>query len=140
MVLSGLLAEAHSALAPLMQEAGAAEQSGPAGRIVLFFSLSDGRERARVRHQVAMDFATAWTYGVERARKLANHHKMDVRWLRVDWVTSAQATTWAALKARLARNKRNYFRHGLALGTDFAHAFLEQELNANAMLYAGVST
>ncbi|MDX3927489.1 MAG: Mur ligase family protein [Shinella sp.] len=59
------------------------------------------------------------------------------KWLRVDWVEAAEPLTWAMLRARLARTKRNYFRHGVALDREFKAAFLEQELNANAMLYGG---
>ncbi|REN19374.1 hypothetical protein DSI41_10620, partial [Mycobacterium tuberculosis] len=37
-------------------------------------------------------------------------------------------------KTQLTAVKRNYFRLGLAFDKDFAQAFTEQELNANAML------
>src|SRR5690606_21625091 len=59
------------------------------------------------------------------------------RWLRVDYIERTQATTMRDLKALLQRVKRNYFRYGLAFDAAFDVAFLEQELNANAMLYGG---
>ncbi|QZZ37436.1 UDP-N-acetylmuramoyl-tripeptide--D-alanyl-D-alanine ligase [Nitratireductor kimnyeongensis] len=62
---------------------------------------------------------------------------LEGRWLRVDWVDRAEVRTWKDLRESLARTKRNYFRCGLALDAGFDRAFLEQELNANAMLYGG---
>src|SRR5690606_35010818 len=58
-------------------------------------------------------------------------------WIRVDWVENAEKIDWKTLKSRLKSTKRNYFRHSLALDRHFRTAFLETELNANAMLYGG---
>src|SRR5690606_28720724 len=54
-------------------------------------------------------------------------------------VIETQATTWGELATRFAVTKRNYFRLGVALDAELKQAFLEQELNANAMLYLGAS-
>src|SRR5690606_17293067 len=66
-------------------------------------------------------------------------HQLAARWLRVDQVKEVEALTWGTLEERLALTKRNYFRVGLALDPDLTYAFLEPELNANAMLYMGSS-
>lgn len=102
-----------------------------------FFSLCDGQRRAELVHVSAESPAAAWQKGATRAQQLAKSSQLKVHWLRVDWVKSAEETNWQQLKARLARTKRNYFRYGLALDADLKIAFLEQELNANAMLYGG---
>lgn len=104
----------------------------------VFFSASDGRERACVVHAVAPDLDTAWREGVVRLQRQLARRKLAVEWLRIDWVTAVETTTWAALHQRLAATRRNYFRYGIAFDAGLETAFLEQELNANAMLYGGV--
>lgn len=118
-----------------------AQVGGPvdAGYAV-FFSASDGRERACVVHAVAPDFDAAWREGVVRLQRQLARRKLAVEWLRIDWVTAVENTTWAALHQRLAVTRRNYFRYGIAFDAGLETAFLEQELNANAMLYGGADT
>ncbi len=105
--------------------------------VTLFFSVSDTKERAKVTHVSADNFEQAWSLGIVQLRKLLDRHKLKQGWLRVDWVTHVEALTWEVLNKRLQDTKRNYFRHGLALDSALNQAFLEQELNANAMLYVG---
>ncbi|WP_052754890.1 glycosyltransferase family 2 protein [Lampropedia cohaerens] len=135
MSLSALLARAHAHI-----QAHRARQPDnlPQGQpVVLFFSLSNGAERAVVRHYRAATFEAAWQQAVRGSQRLGGRSKASWQWLRVDWVTEVQPATWQQLRALLGRTKRNYFRCGLALDARFDHAFLEQELNANAMLYGG---
>lgn len=103
----------------------------------LFFSLSDGSQRAKVTHVSAANFDETWKKGVLKLRKLMSQHKLQGHWGRVDWVTRVEAITWGQLNSRLKKYKRNYFRFGLALDPELRFCFLEQELNANAMLYQG---
>ena len=103
--------------------------------VTLFFSVSDGAQRAEVTHVSSETFDQAWTQGVVMLRKTMSRNKLEGRWLRVDWIVAAETLNWKALRARLSDTKRNYFRFGLALDEGFKHAFIEQELNANAMLY-----
>jgi len=111
----------------------------PQNAYALFFSICDGAKRARVCHVVAAHIDEAWAQAVDVLHQLAQEHRIEVKWLRVDWVTRVESLSWGALAARLKRTKRNYFRQGIALDNGFAFAYLEQELNANAMLYAGPS-
>jgi len=103
----------------------------------LFFSICDGRSRARVLHVSADRFEACWTQGAAQLQRLAKRDRIPVKWLRVDFVRAVEPMNRAELDHRLARTKRNYFRHGIAFDPKFCTAFLEQELNANAMLYAG---
>jgi UDP-N-acetylmuramoyl-tripeptide--D-alanyl-D-alanine ligase len=113
--------------------------AAPWPSFVLFFSWSDGQRRAEVVSAMAPTFSEAWEVGLEQAKQTAGATGMAVQWLRVDWVDSVEAMTWEALRDRLKQTKRNYFRCGLSLDRDFRHAFLETELNANAMLYGGTA-
>lgn len=108
------------------------------GRCTVFFSVSDGKSRAAVVHAGAGTFDTAWREGVVRLQRALARSGRDPLWLRVDWVTSVETTSWGGLGQRLAATRRNYFRQGIALDGKLETAFLEQELNANAMLYGGV--
>ncbi len=109
----------------------------------LFFSVTDGRRRARTIHVNARSFAEAWAQGEAGLRALCRDEGWDPEaalWLRVDLVDQVRVMSWQGLQQALLRVKRNYFRHGLALDAGFRQAFVEQELNANAMLYGGTAT
>lgn len=103
----------------------------------IFLSVSDGSQRARVVHASDTTFDGAWKTAAARCQRLVQREGLQARWLRVDWPTSATRRDWKTLKEILKKTKRNYFRFGLALDNHLKHAFLEQELNANAMLYGG---
>lgn len=101
----------------------------------LFLSWSDGAERARVVTGVARTPEEAW----QAAAAQLPAECSAIRLLRADWVIACDRTDWHSLHERLSLTKRNYFRLGIALDPQFARAFLETELNANAMLYGGGS-
>lgn len=105
----------------------------------LFLSLSDGTSRARVIHGSGDDFDAVWARLARQAQALVAKEKLRVDKLRADWVTGVQRLDLKTFTKLLASFKRNYFRCGLALDDQFRVAFLEQELNANAMLYGGAS-
>jgi hypothetical protein len=125
----------HPALAALREHALRAAPVRTAGgdRAVLFLSHSDGEARATVSSACAADGAGAWDRLEEQYLASGSH----ARWLRLDWIETVEETTWAGLRAALGDVKRNYFRYGISLDGEFRHAFLEGELNANAMLYGG---
>ncbi|MBF0439311.1 MAG: Mur ligase [Magnetococcales bacterium] len=133
MFLPNLLMRARPLVAAHFQE-GSVYLSEPYPACTLFFSICNRVSRALVCHASGNDFATAWKLGSLQAIKLAKRSNLKVVWLRIDWVTSVEALTWSLLNVRLAETKRNYFRQGIALDAALDKAFLEQELNANAML------
>ncbi len=111
----------------------------PYPAFTLFFSVTDGSQRAHVVHARAADFETAWRAGAEAVERRVRDCGLVSPWLRIDWVEGASPMEWGQFKAQLGAVKRNYFRLGLAFDKDFETAFTEQELNANAML-SGDST
>jgi UDP-N-acetylmuramyl pentapeptide synthase len=111
----------------------------PYPAFTLFFSVSDGAQRAHVVHARAAGFEAAWREGAEQVERWVRERGVVSPWLRIDWVEGASPMDWAQFKTQLTAVKRNYFRLGLAFDQDFAQAFTEQELNANAML-SGDST
>ncbi len=134
MSFSDQLHACHERLAPVC-----AALPAPYPAFTLFFSVSDGTQRARVVHARAADFETAWRAGADEVARWVAACGIVSPWLRIDWVEGASPMDWAQFKAQLAAVKRNYFRLGLAFDQNFEVAFTEQELNANAML-AGDST
>ncbi|MEO9339499.1 Mur ligase family protein [Mesorhizobium sp. SB112] len=103
----------------------------------LFISVSDGKSRAHVVHGTGETFDAVWDESVSKLHAGMQKHNLEGRWLRFDWVEKAEPLSWRQFRTGLQRIKRNYFRKGLALDGDLKAAFLEQELNANAMLYGG---
>src|SRR5690606_14008548 len=75
--------------------------------------------------------------GLVQLRKLLGEDAAAVRWLRVDIVDGMRKRNWGTLRQQLTQVKRNYCRQGLSLDPNCRHAFLETEINANAMLYGG---
>ncbi|WPG36920.1 Mur ligase family protein [Variovorax sp. EBFNA2] len=106
----------------------------PYPAFTLFFSVSDGAQRAHVVHARADDFETAWREGADLVEQWVRERGIVSPWLRIDWVEGASPMDWTQFKTQLTAVKRNYFRLGLAFDQDFGFAFTEQELNANAML------
>lgn len=123
-------------LFPLLR-AQATRLPAPWPAYVLFFSLCDGDTRAHVLTVSGQDLDDVWQRGAEQARRHLAASGMALRWLRVDWVDQAETSHWGALGKALEQVKRNYFRHGLSLDPAFRHAFLEGEVNGNALLYGG---
>ena len=111
---------------------------GPVGsEYILFFSYTDGRTRARVETFRGSTLADAWRRGIVRLRRQVTRNPRVIRWLRVDLVDAMRQNDWGTLKRQLVDVKRNYCRQGISLDPGCRHAFLETEINANAMFYGG---
>lgn len=113
------------------------KMTGDIPSFILFVSFTDSKQRAKTFTITASNFKDCWHAAFEKLQQIVKHEQCAVRWLRVDWVESVEAVSWKQLQARLKLIKRNYFRYGLSLDSRFTNAFLETEINANAMLYGG---
>ncbi|MFG6668000.1 hypothetical protein ACGK9R_12965 [Halomonas sp. HNIBRBA4712] len=129
------------ALSEALQRARAAldEALGgsPPAPLHLFVSVTDATHRAVVVNAAGVADGEHWQRLSEALSKRLSE-AAPVRWLRLDWTRELVEYTWQGLAAELKKHKRNYFRRGIALDDGCERAFLEQELNANAMLYQGV--
>lgn len=111
---------------------------GEAGsQYILFFTFSDKKSHAQTIITKHADFAQGWQNAITEMRSRISSLGLKIRWLRVDWVSEVEKTTWQQLRDGFEKIKRNYFRKGISLDASFNQAFLETELNANAMLYGG---
>ncbi|ALR20660.1 MULTISPECIES: CapA family protein [Sphingobium] len=116
----------------------AAVPVGQAGsEYILFFSFTDTHKRARVETYRGSTFDDAWRRGVSRLDRITRKNPNTIRWLRVDLIDGIRHNDWGTLKQQLTQVKRNYCRQGISLDPNCRHAFLETEINANAMFYGG---
>lgn len=133
--LSALLVKARPALESVFPPRSGAAATDAHPACILFFSVSSGKSRAHVVIARGGTLAQAWQQGATMLQKWCESTDSQPAYLRVDGVTQIQAMTWAELKRTFQQTKRNYYRFGLAFDADFQVAALEQELNANAVLY-----
>jgi UDP-N-acetylmuramyl pentapeptide synthase len=101
----------------------------------LFVSISNGTSQASVYNFRGGIFNDIW----EQVEAWAAQYEAfgEIKWLRAEWVDEVKEIFWKDFEDSLLKIKRNYFRYGLSLDSNFKQAFLEQELNSNAMLYLG---
>lgn len=103
----------------------------------LFLSATDMKVRAIVKNASATSAEEAWKIALEDLQKTLAAEKIDPIILRADWVTSSEKMTWAQFNKLIEDTRRNYFRRGLALDSEYKFAFTEMEMNGNSMLYQG---
>lgn len=132
--LQNMISRVHQALERDIQPL-----NGKTPPFILFFSFTDTKSRAQTLTATAANFKDCWNAGLEKLRQAIGKSKLEVKSLRVDWVESVEEVDSQELIRRLRQVKRNYFRYGIALDARFQTAFLETELNGNAMLYGGPS-
>ena len=101
----------------------------------IFLSASNMKEKATVRHAVADTPEEAWSTAFNALKEaLDKKGGFKVTILRADWVTASQRMTWFYLLDKVKKTRRNWFRQGIAL-ENYRFAFMEQELNANLILF-----
>jgi len=101
---------------------------------ILFFSIGNPNIRARVHHVVDTNFLKAVQHLRQKAVQLVRKHHLDPQWIKLELVTNIQALSFQDLEQRIAKTRKNYFRSGIAFDDEFRLAFLEQEINGNAMI------
>jgi len=132
--LGHLLSAAQVRLSEVIEASG---HSPPRGVWTLFFSVSNGHERAHVEIGRGDSLKAAWNQGVQRVRIWLKQQKLPPRWLRVDAVSDVLELTWLELKQRFRETKTNYFKWGVSWDPEFRVALLEQELCGTSSLYTG---
>src|SRR5699024_2599045 len=101
---------------------------------ILFLSIGNPDIRARVHHVVEKDLHKAIKNVREKALQLVRKNHLKPQWIKLDLVTEIEAISFQQLEKQIAKTRRNYFRSGIAFDDEFRLAFLEQEINGNAMI------
>src|SRR5699024_11791330 len=102
--------------------------------VILFMSIGNPEIRAKVEHVLADNLQKAMDRLRDKAQQLVRKNHVDPKWIKFDFVTHIQELSFTELVKQIAKTRRNYFRSGIAFDQDFRLAFLEQEINGNAMI------
>lgn len=101
---------------------------------VLFLSIGNPSIRARVHNVLGTNLDGAMNKVREKAIQLVQKNHLDPAWIKLDLVTQIKEHQFETLEKQLSKTRRNYFRSGIAFDDEFRLAFLEQEINGNAMV------
>ncbi|MDH2998754.1 hypothetical protein A1D22_02810 [Pasteurellaceae bacterium LFhippo2] len=106
-------------------------------------SATDGNKRAKVHTFIAdlasLSYSEWQILFQQKLEKLQESFEQPLKWMRLEWTTNVQSTSWHTLQKVFFRYKRNYFRSGIAFEGKREPWLLltESELHANACLYGG---
>jgi hypothetical protein len=101
----------------------------------VLFSISDGEKRATVVAGTGSSLQNAWDAGADKARRYVTEHKYEPVYLKADIVNNMQAVKSKFIPT-LAKSEyfHHFFRKGIAFDPNFETAFLEAEINGNALI------
>lgn len=115
----------------LQESMGYQSQKAP---YVVFFSATDGKERAAVVNGTGETTAAAWLAAEEALRTYVREQSISPVWLKVDLLTHAEKVTQAELNKRVKACRENGFRYGLAFDAGYQTALLEAEVSASGAI------
>lgn len=122
---------------PKLDAFNAVEQPAPFPGYILFLSACNSQQRAYTAYACGRTLDEAWQSAADDLQRWTAQQAVAPIWLRADLVDKIQTLRWDALQEKLGKTKRNYFRFGVSFTPDFQRPILEQEINANALLYHG---
>lgn len=102
--------------------------------VTIFLSIGFEDKRATVFNSKSKNFSRAWANINSQGWSYLKNEKEQFTSLKVDIVTDVTPVSIYEFIQRITKTKKNYFRKGVSFNKDFKHAFLEQELNGNAVI------
>ena len=100
----------------------------------VFISVCDTENRAIVVKACEKDWDQSFSKASEKLEKRLKKKNINPKWLKLDWVVSENKMSYKEFIEAINLYKANYFRYGIAFDDNYTFAFLEQELNSNAII------
>lgn len=103
-------------------------------RYVAFLSIGNPTMRARVFKGTSSNLTNLFNNFSSKTIDLMRKRNVDPQWIKVDFVQNINELPFESLEVQLKKTRKNYFRSGISFDPTFQLAFLEQEINGNAMV------
>jgi len=108
-------------------------------KIKCFISVGYAHKRAVVFSGVGNTKNTAFKSAQDRALKFIKSQGVEPPWLKLDIITMEKKLTIDDFLVLASRIKKFYFKYGVSFDDMYNNAFLQQEVNAGALIKYGVS-
>ncbi|MEJ8777850.1 hypothetical protein [Pseudogracilibacillus sp. ICA-222130] len=103
-------------------------------KFICFLSIGNPSIRARVLCEINQSLDKVFQNLEKKAIQFVRKNHLDPEWMKIDYVTNVEQLPFQQLEQKFANTRRNYFRYGIAFDEQFQLAFLEQEINGNALI------
>ena len=107
--------------------------AGEAGHVV-FISVCDKKERAKVFSGSGETLETAWENADKTAEAFLKENDVSAQWVKADIVYVSEKIQMEELKQAVYASRSEFFRYGVSLDENYENAFLEAELNGAKIL------
>ncbi len=111
---------------------GEIEDGLPKG--VVFISICNGDERAKVFTGTGDTKQAAWDDAYSKAHNFVEENSYNCLWVKADLMGEAKTMSIDEFSTELAHYRHEFFRKGISFDKDFNTALLEAELNAGKIL------
>lgn len=101
---------------------------------VIAMSIGNPDIRAKVEFVKTNQLNKTFKQLENKATKYVRKFNIAPEWLKFDFISEIEAIEYAKLQTIIKKTRRNYFRYGISFDENFNTAFLEQEINGNAMI------
>lgn len=99
-----------------------------------FVSIGLLQQRAKVYRDRATSIPNLAKRISRRIETITDSQQEPIMWIKIDIVSKVEKYTFEEVEKVIARTRKNYFRSGISFDSDFSIAFLEQEINGNALI------
>ena len=101
---------------------------------VVFISICNGEERAKVFTGSGADKETAWNDAYSQAKAFVEENSYNCLWVKADLVGEAKTLNTEEFSTELHHFRPEFFRKGISFDKEFNTALLEAELNGAKIL------
>lgn len=111
-----------------------ASKIGTEQKYVVFLSIGNESIRAITVRESGKRLDNVVQKLQDKAINLVRKRHVHPQWIKLDIVSEVEEISFADLERKIANTRRNYFRYGISFDPSFILAFLEQEINGNALI------